>query len=531
MCDGPAGRAGTRRPEPADTGGGAGGTEPSILHRLHSMRDAEDVHERIPPVYGFAGSGSTSKHDRQPEPAFVGGVAATGCRKDAGTGLRFGVGGAVVRAAGSRAGAEPDPLRDAGGPPAARSSGNRAGTGRRRLWEIHPGYHCSICGTCLSLAELRRIAGKVGLRLQPGATEYEIHGYFVKLAAEPGREAKSMHKLLDRKYRTAVERCRRIGSEAELRAFWEASLDKGDVPGPYWALMTHPLASKALALHAFCEVHMLSHLAGASNRGDIRRLNALEAERRALSEELAVARRQASESEAEVRRLGERHEAGARMLEDRTRAARATEGRLAEAEARIREHERGDAWRDLQARNTALSSELEEAVRTGRAETRRRVELEREISELRSAHDDVVSAVRELGAECAALERLLHTGLREADDGAGASVDLCGLRIAYVGGRTGLIAHFHVLIERLNGRLIHHDGGIDDSERRLARVLGQADAVLCPVDCVSHGACLLAKQFCKRTAKPFVPLRSAGLSSFVSGLHRVAAAAAECASA
>jgi len=44
--------------------------------------------------------------------------------------------------------------------------------------------------------------------------------------------------------------------------------------------------------------------------------------------------------------------------------------------------------------------------------------------------------------------------------------------------------------------------------------------VLCPVDCVSHGACLRAKTFCKRTAKTFVPLRSASLSSLAAGLHR-----------
>ena len=50
---------------------------------------------------------------------------------------------------------------------------------------------------------------------------------------------------------------------------------------------------------------------------------------------------------------------------------------------------------------------------------------------------------------------------------------------------------------------------------------------LCPVDCVSHGACLFARKLCKRTAKPFVPLRSAGLSSFVTGIHRVAAAGAD----
>ena len=46
--------------------------------------------------------------------------------------------------------------------------------------------------------------------------------------------------------------------------------------------------------------------------------------------------------------------------------------------------------------------------------------------------------------------------------------------------------------------------------------------MLCPVDCVSHGACLRAKRFCKRAAKPFVPLRSAGLSSFVGGLRLIA---------
>ena len=35
-------------------------------------------------------------------------------------------------------------------------------------------------------------------------------------------------------------------------------------------------------------------------------------------------------------------------------------------------------------------------------------------------------------------------------------------------------------------------------------------------------ACLRAKRFRKPAARPFVPLRSAGLSSFVGGLRRVA---------
>ena len=418
--------------------------------------------------------------------------------------------------------------------PAVATGGAAAGLhdhgGRRRLWEIWSGYHCSICGTCLSLAELRKIAGKAGLRLPPEAAEYEVHGYFVKLAAEPGRVAKSMQKLLDRKYRTAVAGCRRLESEEELRAFWTASLAKGDVPGPYWALMTHPLATEALAMQAFGDVHMLSHLVGASNRGDIRRLNALEGECGALSEDLAAARRRLSEHDAETRRMVERHATEVRRLESRAQTAHVAEQRLAEAEARIRELEQGAAHRRLQARNEALTAELEEAGRANRTEVQRCLDAERELAKLRLAHDDMASTVRELGAECKALEGMLHSGLHGAGGGTAdpeASIDLRGRRIAYVGGRTGIIGHFRALVERLNGQLIHHDGGIDDSEKRLARIVGQADAVLCPVDCVSHGACLLAKQFCKRTAKPFVPLRSAGLSSFITGIHRVATAGSE----
>jgi len=51
------------------------------------------------------------------------------------------------------------------------------------------------------------------------------------------------------------------------------------------------------------------------------------------------------------------------------------------------------------------------------------------------------------------------------------------------------------VVERAGGQFVHHDGGLEDGESRLWRALGSADVVICPVDCVSHNACLLAKQF------------------------------------
>ena len=345
----------------------------------------------------------------------------------------------------------------------------------------------------------------------------------MQIASKPGRVAKLTQKILDRKYRNAIERFRRAKSETQVGELWSRALAEGDVPGPYWALMTHPRSTPALMMQAFGEVHMLSHLAGATNRADIRRLRALEGERQELSEQLAAVTRRLSESEVRRRRLAEDHQAEKRELTNRLRAAQAAEVRLEQIEARLREFEDDEAVRTLRTRNAALESELEEARRRLRGETQRRTTLEHELSALQAAHQEMSSTVRALNTECDAFESMLESGIYSASGGVSESnraVDLCGRRVAYVGGRTGIVGHFRALVERLNGHFIHHDGGIEDHEGQLGRILGQADVVLCPVDCVSHRACLRAKQFCKRTAKPFVPLRSAGLSSFVTGLRR-----------
>ena len=410
------------------------------------------------------------------------------------------------------------------GKPRSAGTPGAAPTSRRRLlWEIWDGYHCSICGTCLSFAELGRIAAKAGLQFESDESEHGIHGHFVQIASKPGRVAKLTQKVLDRKYRNAIERFRRAKSEAQVGELWSRALGEGDVPGPYWALMTHPRSTPALMMRAFGEVHMLSHLAGATNRADIRRLRALEGERQELSAQLAAMMRRLSESEAGHRRLAEDHQAEKRELTNRLRAAQAADMRLEQIEVRLREFEDGETVRTLRTRNAALESKLDEASRRLRSETQRRSTLEHELSALQAAHQEMSSTVRALNTECDALESMLESGIDNANDGAagsGRTVDLCGRRVAYVGGRAGIVGHFRALVERLNGHFIHHDGGIEDHEGQLGRILGQADVVLCPVDCVSHRACLRAKQFCKRTAKPFVPLRSAGLSSFVTGLCR-----------
>ena len=390
---------------------------------------------------------------------------------------------------------------------------------RHKLWEIRPDLHCTIIGTCLSYADLLKIGRKAGFVPSETATEYEVHNYFVHRAEEPDRLARLMHKALDGKYRAAIHACQQAQCAADLEDFWSDALAKVDIPGPYWALMTHPLTTEALLVRAFGEVHMLSHLTGAANRADVRRLRGTEAA-------LADATRRLSAQATEHRRAAAQHAGQMAGLERRLRAAEADGATRAAAEARLREFESGETHRALERANATLVADLEVSRRAcGSAQARCRA-LEHEISELRQANREATAILEALRNECSALEALVRadiggeaTPVREE----ALAIDLCGRRIAYVGGRAGAISQFRTVVESLNGRFSHHDGGIDDNIARLGGVLNQADVVLCPVDYVSHGACLKAKTFCKQTAKPFVPLRTAGLSSLVRGLHQAVA--------
>ena len=93
--------------------------------------------------------------------------------------------------------------------------------------------------------------------------------------------------------------------------------------------------------------------------------------------------------------------------------------------------------------------------------------------------------------------------------------DLEGRCLLYVGGRQQTVHRLRTLVEEWNGQFLHHDGGIERSLAELARAVSKADAVVFPTDCVSHNAALKVKRLCDQTMKPYVPLRTSGIASFV----------------
>src|SRR5260370_13333356 len=119
-----------------------------------------------------------------------------------------------------------------------------------------------------------------------GASDHDLQGQGVLLANLRDGRGKLLHKALDKRHRLVIGRFEKAKTIDEVRALWRDAVRQGDIPGAYWATLTHPAANDALIRGIFGEVHMLSHLVGAANRADIRRLSGLEAENAALRDKL-----------------------------------------------------------------------------------------------------------------------------------------------------------------------------------------------------------------------------------------------------
>ena len=97
----------------------------------------------------------------------------------------------------------------------------------------------------------------------------------------------------------------------------------------------------------------------------------------------------------------------------------------------------------------------------------------------------------------------------------------------YVGGRDCQVAHLRQIASNFGAELIHLDGGFRAAVSRIDTVLPSVDCVFCPIDCISHDACLRVKSGCKKFGKTFIPLRNGSKSSLERALQTMSERNAE----
>jgi hypothetical protein len=372
---------------------------------------------------------------------------------------------------------------------------------RTPIWGMHHSMHCSIIGTCLSSGEIRRLLVKLGVHGAENADDHHLHKQGVALAGKPHGGGKLIQKALDRRHEAAIKQFSKAKDEGTLGKLWDEAVKRGEIPGAYWAVLSHPAATDANMRKAFGDVHMLSHMVGAANRADIRRLCLLEEQNAALSVKLELQQRQLrdgfTERDNKIRLLNEalsRALAQAPVLaEDASDDVRAAKGALIDLDRRLS--------REI-ARRERLESRLEAATLA--------------LSEAQQAQREAERDCESLRRELSLMEAQINGWLWE--DPRSAMPELGGAQVLYVGGRANQVPQLKATVERAGGSFLYHDGGIEHSMTLLPGLISRADCAVFPIDCISHDAMGTLKRQCRQSAKPFIPLRTSSLASLFSGL-------------
>ncbi|MCB9481557.1 MAG: DUF2325 domain-containing protein [Desulfobacteraceae bacterium] len=372
---------------------------------------------------------------------------------------------------------------------------------RKKLNEIKGHFHCSIVGTCLSLKELEKIQRKANVLIPKNSTEHEIHGIFVYLAGEDELPAKLMTKLLDKKFEKEVREFSKLKTDSELKQKWKHEYENGNIPGPYWALMSHPFSSAKTLADAFGEVHMLSHMIGRSTRADIKRVKRVEEENDRLNVKIRTLKRAYSEKFADLNKKYEQEKTKTNQLFSY----------LDDTEKELNE---------LKNKNNSAAAQNDNSLQSQKI-----FELESSVDFLKNENAILCKKIKDLEKELESKKYInsffepLNNPPQEIKCSGCTSnncpgPDLCGKKILYVGGRKNILPRYKEIVEEYGGEFIYHDGGMESSKKSIDNAVSSADMVFCPVDCTSHDACLRLKKICKKTEKSFIPLKSSGASSF-----------------
>lgn len=372
---------------------------------------------------------------------------------------------------------------------------------RLKIWEMRESVECSVIGTCLTDKDLRSIVARLGLTVPPTTTDYQLHGYFVGRIGTEGKLARAVQRVLDRRHAGMIRLVGQTEDETALEDLWSREFGAGRVSGAYWALLTHSHVPDALLSRAFGEVHMVSHVMGRTVHATAAQVSELQAQVEDLRGRLA---RETTRHDEAL----EKRDAEIRRLNDELRRARSDT--VTSSLHPIGSTERSTPYGKAQR---ALSAARE---RSRRAEARVET-LNREVQELsarlactrpapKSAEQDEPPPVGECPG-AVACRLALSPGEK--------------LRVLYIGGRTGGTSHIRSIAERASVELVHHDGGLEETVGRLGALVSRCHVVFCPVDCVSHSACLKAKGACRRLSKPFVPLKSSGQQTFARALQGI----------
>ncbi|WP_462325941.1 DUF2325 domain-containing protein [Desulfoplanes sp.] len=373
--------------------------------------------------------------------------------------------------------------------------------GRLRVWEIEAFFKCQLVGTCLSRPDQRRILRRSGVEVN-GLSAFEVHELLVASTDKKSPVSERIDARLAGKYAKESEHLFGMGV-GEFMERWRSSFAQGTWEKIFWAVVSRPVLPYSFRREVFGSVHMAMHWS---------------------CEQSACLKKRLADQEMRVRGMQEKVSSQAAVM----RKIKAENGSLRKQNARSKEtivYYRGeqerlhlaltqaeqapnacgqDGWKRLEEQIASLTRALQEEREKNETLVLENGELLDELDKQLELNEQFQYDAREI------MDRLACLGPCDASC---PSFDLCKKRILLVGGVTKIKTLYRQLVEKGGGVFEYHDGYMTKGAKDLERRLKQADMVLCPVTCNSHGACSMVKKLGKKYNKPVHMMASSSLSA------------------
>lgn len=407
---------------------------------------------------------------------------------------------------------------------------------RKKIWQLASSYHCSIIGVCLGRKELRQLKNKKMFGFDSSLSDYLVHNKLSSLTPTKSPQSRALHKLLDTKYRLAVKRYSVFSIPGDMEKQWEQDCKEGAIAGSYWAIMTHPNTNNDLVSRIYGDCHMVSYDGFSIQKRENQVLTKYRQENNKLKGRLENKQEElCTEQEKRSAELGKiKHDRSElirqRMENERLRKSNeelmaklsTKTGRDELAQLKSHLHIEREKGRCLELQVETLNEECRSLKQSFDSLSMFTHQQEEEILEAKKRNDEQQDEIESLELILTA-QLKPESGCNDCGDGCACPMnkELGGKTVLYVGGQHKMVPHYRQMVESYGAEFLHHDGGKESSRHILPKLLSGADAVFCPIDCISHDACKCVKKICKRYSKPFVMMRSSGLSSFAKSLSEI----------
>lgn len=351
------------------------------------------------------------------------------------------------------------------------------------IWQADSSLACSLIGCCLSCTERKQLLRKLDIPVGR-LTSFGIYELLAHAVRDENALSQRINQMLRHRLEPETGALRTLDEEAFLRRCREDFAAGTYFPG-LWVAATRPDLSP----------ESRHELAGLVQMAMLGAFDEVLSARRRIAE-LVQKNTQQTRKVRELRLKLERTQAG---MEHELARLRERESLCAEQLAKANElrawSERGPA---LETENRELHDMLEEALDLQTAQEARIKALTEELERTRTLREICPEGCTAGGAGC---------------DAGCPAFNLCSKRVLIVGGVERMEPQYRTLVERCGGILDYHDGKMQGGARKLEKSLQRADIIICPVNCNSHGACLMVKSLAKKHRKVVHMLPNASIST------------------